>query len=99
MEDTFDPDLLDDDDPFEIDEGNLPHLVGHGFGLTDLWELWEGTPYWSEDEQHPGRLKLHGPIPGDYLVVPCAASSSGDVHRCRPITIFSVGPPEEGDAE
>jgi hypothetical protein len=25
----FDPELLDDDDPFEIDDNNRPHLAKH----------------------------------------------------------------------
>lgn len=90
---TFDPDDLDDDDPFELDDDNRPHLVGHGFDENDLYELWDGVPEWVPDDRHPGRLKLHGPIPGAYLVVPCGPSRGGDPTKCRPITIFEIDPP------
>jgi hypothetical protein len=88
------PDELDDDDPFEIDDDNRPHLVKHGFDETDLYEVWDGVPAWAPDAKHPGRLKLHGPVPGAYLVVPCDEPKSGDPRKCRPITIFEIDPPQ-----
>jgi hypothetical protein len=37
--------LLDDEDPFEIDEANRPHLFSHEtFGDDDLDDVWTSDP-------------------------------------------------------
>lgn len=37
----FDPDLLDDEDPFEVDHQRA-HLFKHAhLGLADVYEVWE----------------------------------------------------------
>lgn len=43
-EDRFDFDLLDQQDPFEIDE-QIVHLFKHaGLGVADVLELWDTIP-------------------------------------------------------
>jgi hypothetical protein len=41
---VFDIDLLDGDDPFEIDE-QVAHLFKHSkLGTHDIYEVWEASP-------------------------------------------------------
>lgn len=44
MAERFDFDLLDDEDPFEIDE-QAAHLFKHaGLGIDDIYEVWRSEP-------------------------------------------------------
>ena len=44
MADLLDLDLLDEDDPFEIDEQGA-HLFKHaGLGIDDIYDVWRSDP-------------------------------------------------------
>lgn len=44
MGELLDLDLLDDADPFEIDD-QMAHLFKHGgLGIEDIYEVWESEP-------------------------------------------------------
>jgi hypothetical protein len=44
MAELFDLDLLDDDEPFEIDD-QAAHLFKHpAFGVDDVYDVWRSEP-------------------------------------------------------
>jgi hypothetical protein len=91
----FDPELLDDQEPFEIDDENRPHLAKHyPHTADDLAEAWAD----------PDRLFLPATIdgPADWLLVarlpagavvevPLAPPRTGGWRTCRPIGIYQAG--------
>ena len=80
----LDLDLLDDDDPFEIDD-QAAHLFEHAhLGIDDIHEVWESFPvlYGSKP---PADWLMVAEVAGRVLVVPLAAPDSGDPESCRPI--------------
>lgn len=88
----FDPDLLDDSNPFELDKRNRPHLFKHEvFGEDDLWDVWISDPVFipaDEDRGDADWLMVSEVPGGTILVVPLAKPDGeflGDVTRCRPI--------------
>jgi hypothetical protein len=85
----LDPGLLDEEDPFEIDFGNHPHLVKHGYALDDLYDVWVSDPlvYPAADDGEADWL-LVARVPGDVLCAPIAPASSGDHRKCRPIGLY-----------
>ncbi|MDQ3877811.1 MAG: hypothetical protein M3290_05605 [Actinomycetota bacterium] len=87
----FDPDLLDPIDPFEIDDGNLPHL-GRWEGITpdDLLEAWRGEPrLFLSPEGYPADWDLVSEVASvGTIVVPLMRAKSGDASKARPITVF-----------
>lgn len=88
-EDRFEPDLLDDEDPFEVDE-QLAHLFKHAaLGLADVHEVWEADPLFYPAKP-PAHWLLVGEVGGRVLVVPLAPARSGDVGKCRPIGCYEV---------
>lgn len=84
-------DLLDPLDPFEIDQGNLPHLLKHGFSVGDLWDLWDScwicfpSPYGDADWIIVGRV-----AGGLHLQAPLAPSSLGRFDQCRPVGLYQA---------
>lgn len=92
----FDPELLDEHDPFEIDDDNGPHLAKHAsYTSDDVIDAW----------RDPHRLLVaataDGPADwllvarlggGDLVRVPLAASRSGLWNTCRPIGIYQASP-------
>ena len=86
-EDRFDRKLLDDDDPFEIDD-QAAHLFKHApYGVDDIHEVWESDPIF-----YPARAPAHWlmvtEITGVVLVVPLAPPDTGDPTKCRPIGCY-----------
>ncbi len=62
-------DLLDPDDPFEVDT-QLPHLFKHEvFGLEDVYDVWWDNPLFYEAVP-PADWLMVGEVPGGLLVVP-----------------------------
>lgn len=88
-EERFDPDLLDDEEPFEVGH-QLAHLFKHAdLGLADVFEVWEADPLFYPAEP-PAHWLLVAEIAGRILVVPLAPARSGDPTRCRPIGCYEV---------
>ncbi|MEX2406713.1 MAG: hypothetical protein WD834_05190 [Actinomycetota bacterium] len=88
----FDTDLLDPEDPFELDMGNIPHLFKHGYTPDDAYDVYYGLPlYYEGDEDDPADWLMTGLVPGDILTVPLASPNSGDPRKARPIAIFRTG--------
>lgn len=86
----FDIDLLDLEDPFEIDDGNTPHLAKHApFTHETLDEAWRfGEPRFFEAASGGAADWLMiAEVTGEGLViVPLAPGTT--VHQCRPIGIY-----------
>ena len=97
----LDLDLLDPEDPFEIDDGNRAHLMKHlasddngrpvAVGPEDILDLYLcGDPdYYLASEDGPADWLMMGMVPGAVLCVPLAPPNSGDVRFCRPIGIYA----------
>ncbi|HEY2668675.1 MAG TPA: hypothetical protein VGK51_17730 [Actinomycetota bacterium] len=91
MRSRFDPALLDPENPFEIDDGNRPHLAKHApFTETDLFDAWTdpGAVFLPAAADGPADWLLVASIPGDMVQVPLAPSSSSDSSKCRPIGLY-----------
>jgi hypothetical protein len=88
----FDPDLIDWDDPFEVDAGNEPHLFAHApYGSGDLDDILTNEPALIPAQVELGEADwlLVGTPPGEPpLVVPLATPNSGDARQARPIGIY-----------
>ncbi len=87
MDDRFELDRLDDEDPFEIDN-QAAHLFKHpALGVDDILEVWQSDPLF-----YPARPPAHwlmvAEVAGQVLVVPLAPPNSGDPSRCRPIGCY-----------
>jgi hypothetical protein len=53
-DERFDPDILDDEDPFEID-AQAAHLFKHPYlGIDDIQDVWASDPlfYWAKPPAH-----------------------------------------------
>jgi hypothetical protein len=82
--DLLDLDLLDEDDPFEIDEQRA-HLFKHaGLGIDDIYDVWRSDPLFYPSKS-PAHWLMVSEVAGRVLVVPLAPTSSGDITKCRPI--------------
>lgn len=86
----FDLDALDPDDPFELDDGNFPHLAKHQpFTADDALDAWSfGDPLFYEAPGGPADWLMIARVPGDVVIVPLAPPKSGDSRKCRPIGIY-----------
>lgn len=93
----FDPDGLDPEDPFELDEGNRPKLCKRfPYSEADLLDIHDGAifyPTGEGEEATGGRRRAQwlmvGQPPGEPpLVVPLAAPNSGDPTKARPVSIY-----------
>jgi hypothetical protein len=83
----FDIDLLDGDDPFEIDE-QFAHLFKHAtLGAPDIYEVWEADPLFYPAIP-PAHWLMVAEVAGRVVVVPLAPSDSGDPSMCRPIGCY-----------
>lgn len=88
-DERFDPDTLDEENPFEVDD-QLAHLFKHApLGLADVHEVWESDPLFYPAVP-PAHWLVVGELGGRVLVVPLAPSRSGDRKRCRPIGCYEV---------
>lgn len=96
----LDPDLLDPENPFEIDDGNRPHLFkhlpedDHGrpvlVGPEDILDAYiYGDPrFYTASEFGAADWLMIGMVPGLVICVPIAPPNSGDAWFCRPIGIY-----------
>ena len=82
-DERFDLDLLDEEDPFEIDT-QAAHLFKHPhFGIDDIDDVWASDPLFYPATP-PAHWLMCAEAGGRVLVVPLAPARSGDPHRCRP---------------
>jgi len=98
--DRLDPDLLDPENPFEIDDGNRIHLFKHlleddkgrrvAVGPADILDAYiYGDPvFYPANESGSADWLMVGIVPGLVICVPIARPNSGDVRFCRPIGIY-----------
>lgn len=88
----FDPELLDPDDPFEIDANNRPHLAKHSpHSDADLVDAWSDPNllFAEAAADGPADWILIATLPGGALIqVPLAPPHRGDWRHCRPIGIY-----------
>jgi hypothetical protein len=83
----FDLDLLDNDDPFQID-AQAAHLFKHPrLGIEDVHEVWASDPMFYPAKP-PAHWLMVAEINGTVLVVPLAPARDGDPTRCRPIGCY-----------
>jgi len=83
----FDIDLLDDDDPFEIDR-QAAHLFKHPhLAIDDVYDLWRSDPLFYPAKP-PAHWLMVAEIAGRVLVVPLAPPDSEDPTKCRPIGCY-----------
>ena len=87
MDERFDLDGLDDNDPFDIDR-QLAHLFKHEtLGVDDVYEVWDADPLFYPAVP-PAHWLMVAETGGQVLVVPLAPSESGDLAKCRPIGCY-----------
>jgi len=85
----IDIDVLDDDDPFEIDR-QAAHLFKHPhLGIDDVYDVWRSDPLFYPAKP-PAHWLMVAEIAGRVLVVPLAPPDSGDVTKCRPIGCYAA---------
>ena len=87
MDELFDIDALDEDDPFEIDSQSA-HLFKHSpFGIDDVFEVWQSDPLFYPAIP-PTHWLMVAQIEAEVLVVPLAPPDSGEATQCRPIGCY-----------
>lgn len=85
----FDLDLLDEQDPFEID-AQAAHLFKHPYlGLEDVEDVWASDPLFYPAKP-PAHWLMVAEVGGRVLMVPLAPARSGDPSRCRPIGCYEA---------
>ena len=89
MAERFDLDLLDEDDPFEID-AQAAHLFKHPrLGIEDVREVWASDPN-VLPAKPPAHWLMVAEIDGNVLMVPLAPARDGNPTRCRPIGCYQA---------
>ena len=88
-DERFDPGLLDEEDPFEIDT-QAPHLFKHPhLGIDDIDDVWASAPLFYPAKP-PAHWLMCAEVGGRVLMVPLAPARSGDPSRCRPIGCYEA---------
>ncbi|OBG26628.1 hypothetical protein [Mycobacterium sp. E3198] len=83
----FDLDLLDEEDPFEID-AQAAHLFKHPrLGIEDIREVWSSDPMFYPAKP-PAHWLMVAEVDGTVLIVPLAPARDGNPRRCRPIGCY-----------
>ncbi len=86
-DDRFDLDLLDDEDPFEID-AQAAHLFKHPrLGIEDIRDVWASDPMFYPAKP-PAHWLMVAEVEGTVLMVPLAPARDGNPTRCRPIGCY-----------
>ena len=87
VSEPIDLDLLDEEDPFEID-GQVAHLFKHPrLGVEDIHEVWKSDPLFYPAKP-PADWLMVAEVAGAVLVVPLAPPDSEDPTKCRPIGCY-----------
>lgn len=86
---VFDLDLLDDDDPFEIDS-QIAHLFKHAaLGIDDIYEVWQSDPGFYA-ARPPAHWMMIAKVAKRVLMVPLAPSAADDPTKCRPLGCYDA---------
>ena len=91
MRERLDVDALDPDAPFELDDGNIPHLAKHApFTAEDALDAWTfGDPlFYPAAEDGPADWLMVARLPEAIVLVPLAPPRRGNPGKCRPIGIY-----------
>ncbi|MHB2024893.1 MAG: hypothetical protein ACYCO3_16495 [Mycobacteriales bacterium] len=79
-DERFDPDLLDDEDPFEID-AQAAHLFKHPYlGIDDIADVWTNDPLF-----YPAKPPAH------WLMCPRSQAGSWSCRWHTHVTVILVG--------
>ena len=82
-------DVLDEQDPFEVD-AQAEHLFKHPhLGLDDVHDVWVNDPLFYPAKP-PAHYLMVAEVAGTVLIVPIAPSRSGDPTKCRPIGCYEA---------
>ncbi len=88
-DELLDLDLLDDEDPFEID-AQAAHLFKHPrLGIEDIREVWASDPMFYPAKP-PAHWLMVAEVDGTVLMVPLAPARDGNSKRCRPIGCYEA---------
>lgn len=100
MRARFDVEALDPEDPFEIDDGNRPHLFKHvgaarrsiAIGPPELYDIYVADLplFYPGREDGEADWLMVGSVPELVLVAPLAPPRNGDPSMCRPIGLYST---------
>ena len=89
MAELLDLVLLDEDNPFEIDE-QAAHLFKHpGLGIDEIYDVWRSDPLFYPVKP-PAHWLMVSEVAGRVLVVPLAPANSGNTKKCRPIGCYDA---------
>jgi hypothetical protein len=98
----FDYHRLNQADPFEIDEGNLPHLHAHlptddrgrlvPLAVDDIYDVYYGVPrFYEADQVGSADWLMLGEVPGGLIIcVPLAPANSERYDQCRPTALYKA---------
>ena len=90
MAELFDLDLLDDEEPFEIDD-QAAHLFKHAaLGIDDIYDIRRSDPLF-----YPAKPPAHWLMVSELagrVLVPLAPADSSDETKCRPIGCYDAAP-------
>ena len=87
MDERFDIDLLDEDDPFEIND-QAAHLFKHpNLGIDDVYDVWRSDPLFYPAKP-PAHWLMVAEVDARVLVVSLAPSDSVAPTKCRPIGCY-----------
>jgi hypothetical protein len=86
-DERFELDLLDEEDPFEVDDQSA-HLFKHApLGIEDIYEVWDSDPLFYPAIP-PAHWLMVAEVAGTVLLVPLAPPDGDDARRCRPIGCY-----------
>ena len=88
-DELFDLDLLDGEDPFEID-AQVPHSFKHPrLGIEDIREVWAFDPMFYPATP-PAQGLMVAEVDGTVLMAPLTPARDGNPKRCRPIGCYEA---------
>jgi hypothetical protein len=89
----FDIDALDDEDPFEVDQGNAPHLAKHaGCDPELLYSMWAEDPQFHEAKYRPAHWYMVARVAGTVYCATLMPSQYSGPDKCRPIGLMEAPP-------
>jgi hypothetical protein len=87
----FDIDALDDEDPFEIDDRNAPHLAKYeGCDSELLYSMWAEDPQFHEAKHLPAHWYMVASVAGTVYCATLMPSQYSGHGKCRPIGLMEA---------